>query len=331
MLGTLNYLYLHSDFFHHATIGDPIPVIKDGKFLMKSILSKNSKVDILNITSQLNLQGILSFTDVAYAQIEPDGSLTATLDKEKMPAVVVIYAGGIRTEALNAIDKTAEDLIKDMKKHNIEKLNETVRLNLQNPWLPLDIAEDLVKKQAEIEEKLVPLEKIVIKYNESGINDDDFSMKYVPHQAIKDNRPLRALLQEYRKEVHRSLMEFGNVGPAGLPLDMGDVWEKDQKHRKHKAVQPGWGRVLVQDSPLIQDLLPRPWNEGVGTQARLQEQAAKHQEAGENWGSAFPEALNRKAETPEMSANAPNDKQGLAQEHGPQKGLQPATTGPKIK
>ncbi|QCE32833.1 hypothetical protein FAI41_04100 [Acetobacteraceae bacterium] len=207
-----------------------------------------------------------------------------------------------------------------------EQLNETVRLNLQNPWLPVDIAEDLVKKQGEIEEKLVPLEKIVIKYNESGMNDDDFSIKYVPHQAIKDNRPVRAMIKAYQKEVHRSLMTFGNVGPTGLPLDMGDLWEKDQKHRKHKEVQPGWGRVLVQDSPLIQDLLPRPWNEGVGTQARLQEQAAKHQETGENWGNAFPEALNREAQTPKYAADAPNDKQDLAQAHGPQKGLPPVKT-----
>ncbi|QCE32834.1 DUF421 domain-containing protein [Acetobacteraceae bacterium] len=124
MLGTLNYLYLHSDFFHHATVGDPIPVIKDGKFLMESILAKNTKVDILNITSQLNLKGILSFRDVAYAQIEPDGSLTVVMEQGELPAMVIVYAGGIRDEALKIIGKTVGDLFADMKIHRIDSIND---------------------------------------------------------------------------------------------------------------------------------------------------------------------------------------------------------------
>ncbi|QCE34588.1 DUF421 domain-containing protein [Acetobacteraceae bacterium] len=124
ILCVLNYLYLHSDFFHKATIGDPIPVIKDGRFIMRSFLANNSKVDILNVISQLNLQGIFSFSDVAYAQMEPDGSITATLDKSRVPAIVVIYAGGVRLEVLEHINKTEQDLLEDMRKNNIENLND---------------------------------------------------------------------------------------------------------------------------------------------------------------------------------------------------------------
>ncbi|KMQ93640.1 membrane protein [Lasius niger] len=49
VLGTLNYLYLHVDFFHRITSGNPIPVIRDG---------------------------IFCFNEVAYAQLEPNGALT---------------------------------------------------------------------------------------------------------------------------------------------------------------------------------------------------------------------------------------------------------------
>ncbi|QCE33184.1 DUF421 domain-containing protein [Acetobacteraceae bacterium] len=119
VLGILNYLYLHIDFFHRVTVGNPIPVIRDGKFLMKPLLSRASKVDVLNVTSQLNLQGIFCFNEVAYAQLEPNGALTVTKNKAEIPAVTVIYQGSIRKESLENLEKTEEELLADMKKYGI--------------------------------------------------------------------------------------------------------------------------------------------------------------------------------------------------------------------
>ncbi|QCE34585.1 hypothetical protein FAI40_04070 [Acetobacteraceae bacterium] len=201
-----------------------------------------------------------------------------------------------------------------------EQLNETVRFSLKNPWLPLDLAEDVVKKEGEIEDRLKALDKVVLKYNATGINDDDFSMKYVPKDADRESKAVKRLLEDYRIEVTRTLKEFGNAGATGLPIDFGGVWGEDNGPVKHKAVQEGWGRVLLQDSPSMQNLPPRPWDEGVGTQARLQAKAAKHQEAGESWGNAFPDALKRNTQTPDASADAPNDSDSLSQQHGPQRG-----------
>ncbi|QCE34921.1 DUF421 domain-containing protein [Acetobacteraceae bacterium] len=124
VLGVLNYLYLHVDFFHRVTVGNPIPVIRDGKFLMKPILSAATKVDVLNVTSQLNLQGIFCFNEVAYAQLEPNGALTVTKNRQEIPAVTIIYEGTIRKDALEAVEKTSEDLLADFKKYGIESEKE---------------------------------------------------------------------------------------------------------------------------------------------------------------------------------------------------------------
>ncbi|WP_404825877.1 YetF domain-containing protein, partial [Pectobacterium quasiaquaticum] len=44
-------------FFRSVSIGDPIPIIKKGQFLMENILQKKNKIDIINVASQLHAQG----------------------------------------------------------------------------------------------------------------------------------------------------------------------------------------------------------------------------------------------------------------------------------
>ncbi|QCE34789.1 DUF421 domain-containing protein [Acetobacteraceae bacterium] len=119
VLFCVNYLYLKTDLFYRVTIGTPIPIIRDGHFLMDVITARNSNIDILNVASQLNLQGIFSFSEVAYAQLEPNGSLTVTCDEKCVPATVVIYHGIVRSNALASIEKTEEELEKDMKSYGI--------------------------------------------------------------------------------------------------------------------------------------------------------------------------------------------------------------------
>ncbi|QCE33029.1 DUF421 domain-containing protein [Acetobacteraceae bacterium] len=124
VLFCINYLYQNTYLFYRVTVGDPIPIIRDGHFLMDVITSKNNNIDILNIASQLNLQGIFSFSEVAYAQLEPNGSLTVTCDQKRIPAIVVIYHGALRTSALQDIGKPEEELIEDMQQYGLTDFND---------------------------------------------------------------------------------------------------------------------------------------------------------------------------------------------------------------
>lgn len=107
----LNYVSKHVYLLRNFTIGEPIPIIKNRRFLMDNILAKQNKIDIINITSQLHSQGIYSFQEVYYAQIEPNGLLTVICDPLKMPSVILIKEGTIRTNELKHIKRDEEWLL----------------------------------------------------------------------------------------------------------------------------------------------------------------------------------------------------------------------------
>ncbi|QDH15068.1 DUF421 domain-containing protein [Oecophyllibacter saccharovorans] len=115
----LNMLCRRFHLFRNVTIGRPIPIIRNGHFLVRNIEDQNNRVDILNVASQLNLQGIFSFDEVAYAQIEPNGSLTVTCDPNRIPAPIVICNGLIRETELEEVGQSREELLADMEKLGI--------------------------------------------------------------------------------------------------------------------------------------------------------------------------------------------------------------------
>lgn len=107
--------------FRSFTSGETIPIIKNKKFLMDNILERKNKVDILNIASQLRMRGIYSFADIVYAQIEPDGQITVSCDKNHVPAEIVIYNGQIRSNALTRINQRESWLCTQLKQANIKQ------------------------------------------------------------------------------------------------------------------------------------------------------------------------------------------------------------------
>lgn len=117
----LNYISKRFNFFRAVAIGNPIPIIKKGEFIMENIMEKKNKIDILNITSRLHAQGIHSYQEVNYAQIEPDGQITVVCDGAKMPSLIVMKDGVIRTSELAQIEKDDAWLQEEMKKQQINK------------------------------------------------------------------------------------------------------------------------------------------------------------------------------------------------------------------
>ncbi len=118
--------------FRNVTIGRQIPIIKNGRFLMDNIRNKKNKIDMLNIASQINIQGIYSFDDIYYAQIEPNGSITAITDKKNLPSNIIYYNGVVHDDDLEEANKTEEDLLADLKANNIEDLKDVFLAELKD-------------------------------------------------------------------------------------------------------------------------------------------------------------------------------------------------------
>jgi|GEM_PF-309407 len=114
----INYLSRNSYILRTIAIGHPIPIIRNGAFLMDNILNKNNKVDIINVMSQLNAQGLHS-DKIYYAQIEPNGIVSAISDKAKLPSTIVIFKGSFYYDELHNIRKTDKDVLRDLKQKGL--------------------------------------------------------------------------------------------------------------------------------------------------------------------------------------------------------------------
>lgn len=121
LISLLNWVSKHVWFFRSFTIGEPIPIIKNGKFLMDNILRRRNKIDIINVASQLHSQGVHSFQEIRYAQIEPSGSLSVVCEGSAMPSLILMKDGNPRASELNGIEKDEEWLDEMLNKSNIER------------------------------------------------------------------------------------------------------------------------------------------------------------------------------------------------------------------
>lgn len=119
LISLLNAISKHYHIFRSVTIGNPIPIIKNGRFVMENILTKQNKIDILNLSSQLHAQGIHAFQEINYAQIEPDGQVTVVCEGHRLPSVIVMKDGKPRTYELKEIDKDEAWLKQEIEAHQI--------------------------------------------------------------------------------------------------------------------------------------------------------------------------------------------------------------------
>ena len=99
----LNTATKHIQVLRGFAIGSPIPIIKNGKFIIENLVDNKHKIDILRLASQLHAQGACAFQQVYYAQIEPGGELTVICDERDMPSVIVMFNGEARLDQLTSI------------------------------------------------------------------------------------------------------------------------------------------------------------------------------------------------------------------------------------
>lgn len=120
LISALNFASKHVSSIRTITIGDPIPIMKNGKFILDNVLKSRNKIDIVTITSQLHSLGINSFEEVRYAQIEPSGQLSVITKDASMFSVLLIKTGEIRQQGLEIIEKDEEWLTERLAEKNIE-------------------------------------------------------------------------------------------------------------------------------------------------------------------------------------------------------------------
>lgn len=120
LISSLNYVSKHFTSVRAFTIGDPLPIIRNGEFIMDNILKRRNKVDILTITSQLHAQGINSFQEVKFAQIEPNGQLSVITKDRLMFSVILIKQSEIRGYGLEMIDKDNQWIEQHLAENNIK-------------------------------------------------------------------------------------------------------------------------------------------------------------------------------------------------------------------
>lgn len=111
LISMLNSVSKRIEFFRSITIGEPITIIKDHRFLMENIRNKRNKIDMLGVLSHIHAQGIHSLLAIKYAQIEPGGQITLACDEDKVPSCIVMKEGEVQEEALEKIGKTPEWLL----------------------------------------------------------------------------------------------------------------------------------------------------------------------------------------------------------------------------
>lgn len=121
LISLLNWVSKHVWALRSFTIGEPIPIIKNGKFQMDNILRRRNKIDIINVASLLHSQGVHSFQEIRYAQIEPNGSLSVVCEGGKMPSIILMKDGRTRFSELNSIEKDEEWLDNLLRQSRIER------------------------------------------------------------------------------------------------------------------------------------------------------------------------------------------------------------------
>ncbi|CCP07652.1 hypothetical protein BN440_2636 [Erwinia amylovora MR1] len=75
----------------------------------------------MNVASQLHSQGVHSFQEIRYAQIEPSGSLSVVCEGEKMPSIILMKDGTPRFSELNGIEKDEDWLNSKLEKIAVER------------------------------------------------------------------------------------------------------------------------------------------------------------------------------------------------------------------
>lgn len=112
MMVFFNYILRKIPILRKRTIGEPITIIRNGRFLIDNFNENASRIDLKDIATALRMQNIFSFDNIQFAQIETTGHVSVIMDDEaKKPSRFLIYRGEVLESEMEAskIDKSKLD------------------------------------------------------------------------------------------------------------------------------------------------------------------------------------------------------------------------------
>lgn len=132
LIYSLNLLVKKTNLFRSFAIGNPIVLVKDGKFCLDAIKSKENKVDMVNLASNLRILGFDTFSTINFLQIEPNGQLTIRehCKENALPGYIFFVHGVVDQEYLSHIGKDTTWLMQCLNSIGIDSLEKVYLIEL---------------------------------------------------------------------------------------------------------------------------------------------------------------------------------------------------------
>lgn len=120
LISLLNFVSMRFMAVRQVVTSDPLPIIVNGVFQVGLDDGNSSKFDIISSISQLRARGIYSLEDIAYAQIEPEGSLTVIKKGEGVINTLLVRNGQILDSYLEAIERDEDWLVAELAEEGLK-------------------------------------------------------------------------------------------------------------------------------------------------------------------------------------------------------------------
>lgn len=159
---SLQFITIKSKSLEKYIGGEPTVIIENGKILEKSM--KNFRYTISDLLDQLRDKDIFDITEVAYAILEKDGSLSVLKKPEYVPVTPkdlklktpsasidfeLIYDGSIIQKNLTIISRDEKWLVSRLKKQGINHISEVfLAIYNESSGLYIDLYKDNIKSKS---------------------------------------------------------------------------------------------------------------------------------------------------------------------------------------
>ncbi|GAB6855174.1 DUF421 domain-containing protein [Asaia astilbis] len=107
------------------TIGEPVPIIRGGRFLIENFEENSNRIDIKDVATALRMQNIFSFDNIEFAQVETTGHVSVIMKEEaKKPSRFLIHRGDVLEEELKIIERDEDWLTAELSAMNLHDIED---------------------------------------------------------------------------------------------------------------------------------------------------------------------------------------------------------------
>jgi len=118
----INYVARNWNVLRKASIGKPIPIIENGRFIVESFERHRTRLDIDDIATGLRMQGIFGFENIQFAQLEPTGHVSVIQGDKAHPTRFMAYRGELLRHELEGAKFDEEWVCREIAHVGVERL-----------------------------------------------------------------------------------------------------------------------------------------------------------------------------------------------------------------